>query len=191
MKVKKSFFVFLLLIAKPFYADIVHKPLEISQEQMEQDLLNAAWLGETNIVKTFIDKYRIDPKKVIDELGDNVLIYAVKGNTESMTQSGTHPALIKFLLERGVAINHANNEGNTALMIAAQLGDYAMVQYLLSNGADKTRTNNAGETALALAKKHKPTFFERLKLKKENYHRGGASYNNTIKVLEGTFKNPF
>jgi hypothetical protein len=48
-------------------------------------------------------------------------------------------------------INIQNNEGYTALMYAAENGDYASVNYLIDNGADTTLQNNKGYTALMYA----------------------------------------
>lgn len=52
----------------------------------------------------------------------------------------------------GASITETNNEGFTALLLAAGAGKLEVVQYLLSTegGANITETNNEGNTALLL-----------------------------------------
>jgi ankyrin repeat protein len=60
-------------------------------------------------------------------------------------------AVIRLLLDRGAAIDAADNRGRTALMIAAGLGDAATVGALLKWGADPARRDHQGKTAFDLA----------------------------------------
>lgn len=69
---------------------------------------------------------------------------------------------VKLLLERGADTNLADNEGETALHIAAKTGNVALVQLLIEQGSDINRltqagTDNApatGRTPLLLAARH-------------------------------------
>lgn len=61
-------------------------------------------------------------------------------------------ALVKCLLDLGVAINHQDQSGLTALMVAAQNPAlYGILQLLLANGADAALLDKHGYTALTHA----------------------------------------
>jgi ankyrin repeat protein len=55
---------------------------------------------------------------------------------------------LQQLLERGVDINSAQENGWTALMAAAAHGQTAAIELLLTRGADPNRTDSVGNTAL-------------------------------------------
>ena len=60
-----------------------------------------------------------------------------------------HLEVIKSLLEQGAAVNATdNNEGWTALQLAAWAGHLAVVRYLVEQGAGVKATDNEGRTAL-------------------------------------------
>lgn len=50
-----------------------------------------------------------------------------------------------------IDINFQNKQGETALMLACKVGDYALVQWLLEQGADPHLTDHTGSTAFVLA----------------------------------------
>ena len=52
------------------------------------------------------------------------------------------------LIMLGYDIDDADNDGNTALMIAASLGKVNFVHFLIDNGADVNNKNYNGETAM-------------------------------------------
>lgn len=56
-----------------------------------------------------------------------------------------------FLLGRGARPDLENNEGTTALMLAAQIGWRDGVERLITRGANVNHANNRGETALIYA----------------------------------------
>ncbi len=55
---------------------------------------------------------------------------------------------IEMLLARGAAINIASEDGDTALIIAARIGDYLAVKLLLKRGAEVNARNKKGWTPL-------------------------------------------
>ncbi len=64
----------------------------------------------------------------------------------------------KFLLEKGIDINHQDDNGNTALMYAiANQADIKYIRMLLENGASVNTTSQLGETALWTAIRQKST----------------------------------
>jgi uncharacterized protein len=56
-----------------------------------------------------------------------------------------------LLIDRGAAIDAADNRGRTALMMAAERGDAAVAATLVARGADRARRDKAGKTACDLA----------------------------------------
>jgi ankyrin repeat protein len=58
---------------------------------------------------------------------------------------------VNLLLERGAALDLADDRGRTALMIAAQRGHAAVVRRLIGAGADRSRRDKDGKTAHDLA----------------------------------------
>ncbi|XP_055602716.1 uncharacterized protein LOC129751312 [Uranotaenia lowii] len=59
----------------------------------------------------------------------------------------------QLLIDHGARINDCNNEGNTALHVAAADGEWELVEVLLRNGADVTRKNHAGLTPMEGARR--------------------------------------
>jgi uncharacterized protein len=60
-------------------------------------------------------------------------------------------AVVETLIERGAAIDAADNRGRTALMIAAERGDAVVVETLVMRGADRDLRDKTGKTARDLA----------------------------------------
>jgi hypothetical protein len=58
---------------------------------------------------------------------------------------------LSFLLGQGANPDIRNNDGNTPLIIAAQLGFTEGIDLLLLRGATINQSNNSGETALIIA----------------------------------------
>jgi ankyrin repeat protein len=58
-----------------------------------------------------------------------------------------------MLLAAGAEVDHASNDGETALILAAQggHGHVEVIQALVTAGADPHRANNSGHTPLAAA----------------------------------------
>ena len=60
-------------------------------------------------------------------------------------------AALKALLSQGVNINAADNDGETALMEAADGRNVEVVRVLIANGANVNAADEDGETALMIA----------------------------------------
>ena len=51
---------------------------------------------------------------------------------------------MQYLVERGVIVDDAVEEGMTALCLAAKSDHLSVVQYLVKEGADNEKANNNG-----------------------------------------------
>ncbi|XP_019854303.1 PREDICTED: uncharacterized protein LOC109583413 [Amphimedon queenslandica] len=99
---------------------------------------------------------------------------------------------VEFLLQlETVNINHINNEGKTALMLACERGHEEIVHNLLSAGADCSVQNNSGWTALMMASEHNYIsiilmLLQATDLKKSNGSNALmiASYHGNYEVVE-------
>ncbi|WP_313432483.1 ankyrin repeat domain-containing protein, partial [Pseudomonas sp.] len=60
-------------------------------------------------------------------------------------------AMIRLLLESGVPVDAAAQDGRTALMLAAMFNRTEIVDYLLAQGADPAHQDARGATALMAA----------------------------------------
>ena len=78
-----------------------------------------------------------------------------------MAAKNGHNATVKKIVDLHKTVGHkhniqadTNNEGETALMLAAKHGYGSIVKTLVSQGADIHHKNKAGESALTLAEKN-------------------------------------
>ena len=63
--------------------------------------------------------------------------------------------LVKLLLAKGADVNAVDDQGNTALMLAANAGEFQIVASLIDAGANVNAKNKEGLTALGLARESK------------------------------------
>ena len=80
------------------------------------------------------------------DVNDPEVYYLIQNGGESHR-------ILKYLLEHGAKVNQKTEEGNTALIIAANYGKVKNVEILLQAGADPAMKNKEGETALSMAQK--------------------------------------
>ena len=74
-----------------------------------------------------------------------------RGNTSLIVTVGgwkTPIEIARLLLAKGIAVNAQNEEGETALMVAAEKGQTELVNLLLDNGADLNLMDKQGATVL-------------------------------------------
>ncbi|HLB40965.1 MAG TPA: ankyrin repeat domain-containing protein, partial [Candidatus Babeliales bacterium] len=85
--------------------------------------------------------------------GSTALMYAADCFHEEDEEGCDHTAIVQALLaQAGIAINHADRAGNTALMAAAINGHTAMAQALLAqDGIEINHAGQDGETSLMIA----------------------------------------
>lgn len=153
-------------------------PLNGSAEDVNDDLLSAAFKGRTETVKALLAK-GADPNAK-DDIGQSALIGAARnGHSDTVSvllAAGAnandrlhstgwtaltlaagkgHLNVIKTLLENGAEPNIKDKFGKTALMWAALNGHDMVVKALLSKGANPHAKDSSGKSALTLAKMKK------------------------------------
>lgn len=113
-----------------------------SPEQLGNELINAASIGELAEVKTLLDKGA--PVNQTTRDGRTALMGAARKG---------HLEVIRLLLDNGAQVNLASKNGWTALMMAALEGRLEVVRFLLNNGAKEidTAVNADSQTALIVA----------------------------------------
>jgi hypothetical protein len=102
----------------------------------------ASRLGNSNMVSLLL------------EVNANPNIADIDGWTPLLTACmRNHPSVVSLLIEAkpGASVNHANDEGRTALMIASMWDNVDCVRLLVNERADISIRNNEGRTALDLA----------------------------------------
>ena len=83
-----------------------------------------------------------------DKQGYNALMYAAECGWESLKP-------FEAIIERTTSINAQDNDGWTALMLAAFIDESANVELLIRRGADPRIVNNEGQSALIIAQQEK------------------------------------
>jgi uncharacterized protein len=110
-------------------------------------LLNAAASGGNIELVMFL----VEHMKDIDEWVPEWLPGRVFWNgTNSLMSAaaGSHPQMIKFLLNQGADVNNVNTKGKTALFFAAGAGTREAVHILLAHGAFINHQDEKGNTPL-------------------------------------------
>lgn len=122
-------------------------------------LIHAATIGNKDIVELLIAKGADINMK--DDTGSTALIAAaaafpyvaspvnIESEDDALIAKGKgHKEVINLLMSKGANINERDNQGTTALMVAASCGEKDIVELLISKGADVNITDNEGRTAL-------------------------------------------
>ncbi len=110
-------------------------------------IVYAAGRGFETIVRRLLDA-GVDPNA---RYGNDLTALMWAAGAEDGVGARAASAVIDLLVERGAAINAADNRGRTALMIAAERGDPAIVDALLRHSPDPTIKDKSGKSARDLA----------------------------------------
>lgn len=73
-----------------------------------------------------------------------------EGNTLLMTVIIHCPEIAEELIKVGAELDRANNQGETALIIAAKNREYDLIRILVDSGADFNALNNEGQSVLTI-----------------------------------------
>lgn len=127
---------------------------KISAEVRGAALTQAASYGDVELVHLLVEQ-AVDVNHRVADTGQTVLmlaaaygVYAQCGNDPLVTSYPGNSRIIKRLLESGARVNEQDAAGNTALILAAQLGRSESVKLLLEAGANVQLANEHGWTAL-------------------------------------------
>ena len=92
-------------------------------------------------------------KYLVDDLKLNPTVIAAEGQTvlHNLARKANQIEIINYFINKGVDINKADNDGNTALMNAAAGKDTEALELLLSKVKDINSQNAKGESALSIA----------------------------------------
>ena len=119
---------------------LVNAGAERVKENGQTDLIEAAMLGQNEIIKALI------------ELGSDVNA-ANKGGSTALLWAATngHIETVKLLVDLNAVINEKEKTGWTALMGAARSGSSETVRFLVEQGADIHARMENGKTAVSVA----------------------------------------
>ncbi len=105
-------------------------------------LIVAASRGEVDRVVSMVSSPNVEIDQVDSVTGDNALIASVRNRYNDIAV---------ILSNSGININHKNNDGQTALMIAAKQGNLFIVKELLNRGAKINTVDTSGNNELFYA----------------------------------------
>lgn len=105
----------------------------------ETPLMLAAIKGRLDWVQALVKRGAL-----VNEPGWSALHYAA---------SGPEPAVVRWLVQQGAAINARSPNGSTPLMLAAGYGGITSAEILLAAGADASLRNEQGLSAADFARK--------------------------------------
>jgi ankyrin repeat protein len=96
--------------------------------------------GQTNAVQALLDNN--SDINTVDLNGDSLLNYAILGKGNALLY-------VIMLTEKGIDVNIRNNDGDTALILAAKNGakeNIRLIQKLLESNSDSGILNNKGQS---------------------------------------------
>lgn len=107
-----------------------------------------------NLIDAVKDRDAAKAKEVLDKPGSTAVNTLDEQTGETALQIVTRArdlGWMAFLLQNGAQPDVRDRHGNTALMIAVQIGYDQGAELLLGQGANVNATNNRGETPLIMA----------------------------------------
>ena len=110
-------------------------------------LIYAAGRGYVSVIKRLLDA-NVDVNRRYGH--DLTALMWAAGHSNDVPEAEGLEA-VRLLIERGAAVELADDRGRTALMIAAERGHPQIAGYLRTRGADPAKRDKAGKNALDLA----------------------------------------
>src|SRR2546423_584982 len=106
-------------------------PIDHVNKKGDSALIRAAWKGETATLQLLMkqsSKFDINYLEKTNKM---------RNALQSHIQIGeSNPEIVKLLLDCGINLDHQDQEGNTALLIAVKLGQETSVKQLVEGGAN-------------------------------------------------------
>ncbi len=115
-------------------------------------LQNAALTVEPEVVRLLLER-GADPEITAGD-GDTALLTAVAGGWNRFTSAQEEGAaeMIRAIVDAGAKLDAQNEKGETALILAAEVGDQTTFDLLVERGANAAIKNKSGETAISIAR---------------------------------------
>lgn len=125
--------------------------LAVTDQNGRTALMTACLLGHPKKVKYLLQQD--DMLDAEDHVGMNAFLDAIISQSHQ---------ILEQLIERGTNINHQNQQGDNALLIAMQqpTPNVRIIKTLLTHGVDPSSTNHQGKSALSIAEKKHPTILK-------------------------------
>ena len=125
--------------------------LDLNKDTSRKEKLNSTGLasdrGKSDVFKILVDEFRAHPDLPDSQWQQRPLFRAAKGPWPG------HPEIVKYLVaRRDVDVDAQDDDGQTALAVAADFGRKEAVEILLDAGADPMMEDNEQRTALSRAK---------------------------------------
>ncbi|NWI09497.1 RN5A ribonuclease, partial [Crypturellus soui] len=115
-------------------------------------LMDACKEGHMSVVKVLVEDMNAD-LNICDNQDRNALIHALKESSHKKPETSVSIAL--FLLDRGIDVKSRDENGKTALILAAEVDSLELVQALLEKDeVDIDDADAEGNTALVVAVKN-------------------------------------
>ena len=138
----------------------------------------AIWAGKMDLVRFFqdqgVDIQMTFPGPWPNDTDNFTLLHiaAMKSRTEP----------VAWLLDQGVEVNAQTDNGDTALMFAANSGNYKVVRLLVDAGADPSIRNMRDELAVDLAMRRVRDY--------ENDPNSRSAFEKTVEILHASAVGP-
>ena len=111
--------------------------------------------GRTALLRTVNYDDDLEKYRLLAAAGANLQARDQRGWTRlhwSARGFGDHTSELAWLIEQGLPIHAADDEGNTPLHVAIEDISLRSVRWLIEHGADPYRSNRAGQTAFDVAR---------------------------------------
>lgn len=91
--------------------------------------------------------------------------------------------ILAYLVENGISLNTASDEGKTILMTACERNNVELAKYLIRNNVNLSRKNSSGETALMIALENEKTDVAKLLINEDiNLNEQDHSGNTALMI---------